>query len=92
MELARSLSVNELNLDDTVSIYPNPVTDNVKVNFPKNMNNASVSVFNVLGKKVISQELNTTNNKIEVSHLNSGVYLLKFTNGNVTQTLKMVKE
>lgn len=92
LELARSLSVNELNLDDTVSIYPNPVTDNVKVNFPKNMNNASVSVFNVLGKKVISQELNTTNNKIEVSHLNSGVYLLKFTNGNVTQTLKMVKE
>jgi len=92
LELARSLSINELQLTETISIFPNPATDNVKVNLPKNMEEASVNVFNVLGKKVITQKINATNNKIKISHLNSGVYLLKFTNRNVSQTLKLVKE
>jgi len=92
LELARSLSVSELELNETISIYPNPAIDNIKVNLPKSMNKASVAVFNVLGKKIITQEINATNNKIKISHLNSGIYLLKFTNGNVSQTLKLVKE
>ena len=92
LELARSLSISELKLNETISIYPNPSTDNIKVNLPKSMEYASVVVFNVLGKKVIAQEVNATDNIIKVSHLNSGVYLLKVTNGNVSKTLKLVKE
>ena len=92
LELARSLSVSELELNETISIYPNPTTDNIKVNLPNSMDKATVTVFNVLGKKVITQEMSATNNKIKISHLNSGIYLLKFTNRNVSQTLKLVKE
>lgn len=92
LELARLLSINELELNEEISIYPNPSTDNIKVNLPKSMEYASVVVFNVLGKKVITQQINATDNIIKVSHLNSGVYLLKFTNGNVSKTLKIVKE
>ncbi len=92
LELARLFSINELELNEEISIYPNPSTDNIKVNLPKSMEYASVVVFNVLGKKVITQEVNATDNIIIVSHLNSGVYLLKFTNGNVSKTLKLVKE
>ncbi len=92
LELARLLSIDELELNDVISIYPNPSTDNIKVILPKNMQYASVIVFNVLGKKVIAQEVNLTDNIIKVSHLNSGIYLLKFTNGNVSKTLKLVKE
>ncbi|PHS09717.1 MAG: serine protease [Kordia sp.] len=92
LELARSLSVNELELNEVISIYPNPATDNVKVNLPKSMQKASVTVFNVLGKKIITQEINATEKTIKVSHLNRGIYLLKFTNGNMSQTLKLVKD
>ncbi|NQY28595.1 MAG: S8 family serine peptidase [Flavobacteriaceae bacterium] len=92
LELARSLSVSELELNEVISIYPNPATDNVKVNLPKSMSKASVTVFNVLGKKIITQEVNGTEKTIKVSHLNRGIYLLKFTSGNMSQTLKLVKE
>jgi len=92
LELARSLSVNELELNENISIYPNPATDKIKVDLPKNMNKVSVMVFNVLGKRTITQEVNETDNIINISHLNSGVYLLKFTNGSISQTLKLVKD
>lgn len=92
LELARLLSINELELNEGISIYPNPSTDNIKVSLPKSMGYASVVVFNVLGKKVITQEVSLTDNIIKISHLNSGVYLLKITNGNVSKTLKLVKE
>jgi hypothetical protein len=92
LELARLLSIKELELNEGMSIYPNPSTDNIKVSLPKSMGYASVVVFNVLGKKVITQEVSLTDNIIKISHLNSGVYLLKITNGNVSKTLKLVKE
>jgi len=92
LEFARLLSVKELALNGTISIYPNPATDNIKVNLPKSMQKASVVIFNVLGKKIITQEVNTTDNIIKVSHLNRGIYLLKFFNGDVSKTLKFVKE
>lgn len=92
LELARLLSVNEFELNEDISIYPNPATDKIKVDLPKNMNKVSVMVFNVLGKRTITQEVNKTDNIINISHLNSGVYLLKFTNGSISQTLKLVKD
>jgi len=92
LELAQSLSVDTFVSNDFFSIYPNPATNFVKVTMPKNSSDATVTIFNVLGKKVGLQEVNSISNKIKTSHLNSGVYLLKFDAGNFTQTLKLVKE
>ncbi|MFD2543263.1 T9SS type A sorting domain-containing protein [Lacinutrix gracilariae] len=63
------------------SIYPNPVTNGV-VNIKSSNNEAvSVSIYNVLGKQVLAQ--NITNQILNVSSLNAGVYVLKLTqNGN----------
>lgn len=92
LEFAKSLSVDIFVSDDTFSIYPNPATNFVKVKMPKNSSDVTVTIFNVLGKKVDLQEVNSISNEIKISHLNSGVYLLKFDTGNFTQTLKLVKE
>ncbi len=68
--------------DQLISIYPNPVTDVLFLN--TKIANQHVSIYNHLGKKVME----TTENKIDVSQLSSGIYILK----SEGATLKFVKQ
>jgi len=72
------------------SVYPNP-TNTGFVNIKTTSNEAvKVSVFNILGKQVINQEL--TNETLDVSNLNSGVYLVKLSQNGASTTKKLVIE
>lgn len=71
-----------------LSIYPNP-TDTGEVTISSaSSTNLSVVVFDVLGKQINNQLV--TNNKLNVSHLKSGVYILRITQNNLTTTKKLV--
>jgi hypothetical protein len=91
LELASILALKEPELQKVIAVYPNPATDNIKVNLPESIDKTLMKVYNFIGKKVITQELHETSNTIDISFLNSGIYLLKFTSGNSSQTLKLVK-
>ncbi|WP_055442697.1 T9SS type A sorting domain-containing protein [Lacinutrix himadriensis] len=82
-----TLSVNQ-NKVAAFYVYPNPVT-NGTVNIKTSNNEAvNVSIFDVLGKQVLAK--NVTNQTLNVSNLNAGVYILKLSqNGNST-TKKLV--
>ncbi|MDO6595490.1 T9SS type A sorting domain-containing protein [Oceanihabitans sp. 2_MG-2023] len=70
------------------SIYPNPVANGIVTIKTSNNEAVQVSVFDVLGKQVLSQ--NVTNQTLDVSNLNAGMYILKLVqNGNST-TKKLV--
>jgi hypothetical protein len=72
-----------------VSIYPNPVRSGGVVTI--NTNNSQplqVTVFDVLGKQVLSRT--TSNNTLNVSSLKAGVYLVQITDNNKTTTRKLV--
>ncbi len=82
-----TLSTNDFNLDQ-VSIYPNPTnTGSVTITSP-NTDAMNVQVFDILGKQVKNETL--TNNTLNVSNLNTGVYILKITQNNATTTKKLV--
>ncbi|GAB4158756.1 MAG: hypothetical protein Tsb0033_12300 [Winogradskyella sp.] len=82
-----STNTNSFNLDQ-VSIYPNP-TNTGRVTISSSNNDAmNVQVFDVLGKQVKNETL--TNNTLNVSDLNTGVYILKITQNNATTTKKLV--
>jgi len=82
-----TLSVND-NSTNKISIYPNPTSD--KLNFKGSFaENFKVSVYDILGKKVIEKSLNT-NSVLDVSQLHSGIYIIKFDDYNTTY--KFVKE
>jgi len=82
-----TLSNNDFNLDQ-VSIYPNP-TNTGKVTITSSNSDAmNVQVFDILGKQVKNETL--TNNTLNVSNLNTGVYILKITQNNATTTKKLV--
>jgi hypothetical protein len=83
---------DSLGLDDNeinpVSIFPNPTKNmlNFKVPFSEAFN---VSVYDILGKKVINASISSTKS-LDVSNLKSGIYILKFNEHNTI--LKFVKE
>ena len=71
----------ELSLGDTafeldVTIYPNP-TDNYLF-IEGNKNPISISIYNLLGAEVISK---SNTDKIDVSELSNGVYIIRISDG-----------
>ncbi len=72
------------------NIYPNPTNTGFVTIKTISNEKVSVTVFDILGKKVISQTLN--NNTLNVSDLNSGIYIVKLTQNGASTTKKLVVE
>jgi hypothetical protein len=73
-------------------IETNPIVDILKVSAPQATSAISVSVFDLSGKKVAASKSNDTNAKISLSHVPSGVYLVKITDGVSSCNQKIVKK
>ncbi|WGD34979.1 endonuclease [Olleya sp. YS] len=71
-------------------IYPNPIKGNLLT--IENIENTRFEIYNILGKKILTGTITPNNNKISVSSLNQGVYILKLNNSNGTITKKLIKE
>lgn len=71
-----------------LKVYPNPVSNGV-LHIESNLNTErTVTLFDVIGKQVLSTS--TSNNTINVAALNSGIYIVKITEGGKTATKKLV--
>ena len=84
------LSRNEFSTFES-RVYPNPSSDTWTISTPNNKIN-SVEVFNVLGKKVISQNFNSDEASISVQSLASGIYLARLTTNSGVKTMKLIRE
>lgn len=73
----------------TFSIFPNPTSNGfVTIKSQNTTATTTVSVFDVLGKEVINTVLNS--DRLNVSNLNAGVYILKLNQNGATTTKKLV--
>lgn len=71
-----------------LNVYPNPITNGVLFITSDSNDAKSVVLFDVLGKQVMKTTV--TDQPINVSNLNSGVYFLKITEDGKTATRKLV--
>jgi FtsP/CotA-like multicopper oxidase with cupredoxin domain len=69
-------SVDELSGDSY--IYPNPTNGKINLVNVK----GEINIYDSFGKLILKTTLNTNEENIDVSHLNSGVYFIKTTNKN----------
>ncbi len=86
-ENACVLGINQ-SLIDRFKIYPNPATNGYLYINSKISGLKSVSIFDVLGKQVIKTTLN--GERLDISALKSGVYILKIEQGKTSITKKLV--
>ena len=73
---------------ENVKIFPNPATNNFVTISSAILEDINVAVFDVLGKQISSQKLQ--NNRLDVSGLKSGIYVLKISQNEKTTTEKLV--
>lgn len=73
-----------------VSVYPNPVSNGtLSINIPQG-EDAAFELYNVLGQKVQQGILAATNNSVNVSRLQSGVYVLNIEQSGKKFTTKVI--
>ena len=71
-----------------IGLYPNP-TNLGFVNISTNKSGLiSAEVYDILGKVVISSNVN--NGRLNLSKLKAGMYIIKVTQNNLTNTKKLI--
>ena len=84
------LSIEDETLKD-MSIYPNPVDTILTIETSTNITDKIVSVFDINGKRVITQKMGS-NNTLKVSHLASGIYFLRLESKGKSMKRKFIKK
>lgn len=72
---------NELNHDQTSHVHPNPVSETLTIVVPKTQHINHIEITSITGTQVLSIELFTNSKTVDVSHLQSGTYIIEFFNG-----------
>ncbi|MEZ4838827.1 S8 family peptidase [Flavobacterium sp.] len=80
-------------VDETAfSVYPNPVQNELKFITKQNLSdNANVTIYNALGQSVFEHKM-PSNKSIAITHLPSGIYFVKVTEGKYATTQKIIKQ
>ena len=82
-----TLSVETLDGEMSISVFPNPTSSILNINFDGDLN---LSIFNMLGQQV----LETNSKQIDISGLETGTYILIVQNleSNNSTNFKIIKE
>lgn len=89
-EFAEVLGIGEFIQDNSVKVYPNPVTD--VINIAGNVNIQSISLYDIQGRLLQTMIVNDTTTTLDVSSRAKGVYFLKITSDKGIKVEKIVKQ
>ena len=85
-----TLSNSDFENVTSMNIYPNPSTGIFNIDVQENI---SVEIYDILGKSVANQKLTIGSNSIDISNLQSGIYVLKVINSKgINKSFKLIKK
>ena len=95
LHLIVSTGINELNknADNTLCIYPNPMTDGCSIDFEATVSGkTTLELFDMTGKRVlqIQELLSKGHHTYNLSGISSGMYSLKIESDNYSYTAKII--
>lgn len=90
-----TVGINNAKAPALFSVSPNPANEQFKITYANlfDLNNSTVEIYNMLGSKVYSTNLNTSSGQLEIpsNNFKSGLYLYTIRqNGKATFTGKIV--
>jgi len=80
-----------LNEDEVTKIYPNPVSDELNIETPKNENQQSIEISNELGQ-VVLKKIFIQKTSVSMSHFAAGLYVIKIDDGKIVEFKKIIKQ
>lgn len=81
------LSVDTADISNIV-LYPNPAKESIT--FKNITTNHTISIYNIMGQKILSADIDATHNTVQVSHLSKGIYVVNFK--NASNVIKFIKQ
>lgn len=84
----KSQSKSQENGIEGLSFYPNPATSGKLYITTKNNDDKQITIFDVLGKKVLQTSLSSR--ELNISSLSPGVYIIKIEEGDASATRKLI--
>lgn len=90
INIGPGLSVDTISPMERIYVSPNPVKNILKIKNSKN-DTYQARVYSVLGKEVARSNLSNNVNSCDVSHLNSGMYMLELKGLVSEKKLKFIK-
>ena len=87
-----TLGVNDFALNNTITVFPNPIVDN-KVRFNLSTNDfigGKVQLMDMTGRTIVSKAINGNSEELNVKGNSSGLYFMRFTKNNKIATHKVI--
>lgn len=85
--------VEEIHFSSLISVYPNPVSDKLTLNFSKYYSaKISCSIMSITGETLKEETFDFTNNTINLESLSAGIYFLRLKSAaHISHTIKIIK-
>ncbi len=87
-DMKQQPKLQETSVIEGLNLYPNPVSNGKIYISTKNDSEKEIIIFDLLGKKVMQTLISSK--ELNVSSLNSGVYIIKITEDNASATRKLI--
>ncbi|WP_298532977.1 T9SS type A sorting domain-containing protein [uncultured Algibacter sp.] len=89
-----SLSLDSFEANFSFEVYPNPSKNSITINYQGNRNlDLGIQIIDILGKQVLTTQVSSRNNTIDLNRLVSGTYFVRITDkvsGNIA-TKRVIK-
>lgn len=84
-------SLTEINNRSSISVFPNPTKDNLKIELKEpNMSEGRFEIVSVLGKVVLSSNVLSETQTVNIRHLSNGIYLIVLYSSNKMVSFKKI--
>jgi hypothetical protein len=80
-------------VENAVSVFPNPASNDLSMSFQTTLNSATIKVFNVSGE-LVKEESRLSGNDVslDISGISKGIYFVEVVNGNNISHTKFIKQ
>jgi photosystem II stability/assembly factor-like uncharacterized protein len=82
----------ENNIEHDFRIYPNPAYNNFTLETPAISKNSYLSIINLSGQELMRRRISESKTIVDITNLNSGIYIVKVISDRTVQVGKVVKE
>lgn len=91
---SEQMATQEIDMNSAVTIYPNPVADQLNIQLGTELNNSVVRIFNPMGQVVYQENFKSLKNThtIDFKTIPSGIYLVYIKSDEGTISKKIIKK
>lgn len=82
-------NIEDFNKLNNIKIYPNPANDHITIDF-NDVVPTKIEIFNIYGQSIYLNEKISLSEKIDISSLKSGIYIIEVSNSNLKYQQKFL--